>query len=109
MTKETPYLSTIEKNKEEKTRNADWLKRLKDYHKNIFNLNYKNQDGLKEEIFKELPQVVSDNNNFKIVNRFSSILYMNYYDQNSLLVIENDWNKILKAFPDSVVKHTYAS
>jgi hypothetical protein len=111
LSQEIPLNSIIEKNKAEKSRNADWLKRLKDYHKNLFNNNYKSLgETFKEEIFKnDDHEQVSDNNNFKIVNRFSSILYMNYIDEDILLVIENDWNKILKSFPDSIVKHSYAT
>jgi hypothetical protein len=112
MTKDIPLFSTIEKNKAEKSRNADWLKKLKDHHKNLFNNNYKGLgESVKEEIFKDDEHAMTnvDNNNFKIVNRFSSILYMNYIDEDALLVVENDWNKILKSFPDSVVKHSYAS
>jgi WD40 repeat protein len=110
LAKEIPYLSTIEKNKTEKIRNADWLKRLKDYHKTIFEDNYKNfGENVKQEIFKENEVVNGENNNFKIVNRFSSILYMEYIDDGTLLVVENDWNKILKTFPDSIMKHKYAS
>jgi hypothetical protein len=112
LSQEIPFYSVIEKNKEEKTRNADWLKRLKEYHKTLFNKHYKNLgENVKEEVFGENENTNIDgtSNNFKIVNRFSSILFMDYITSDTLLVVENDWNKILKAFPDSVVKHKYAS
>ena len=55
------------------------------------------------------------NNNFKITSRFNSIMFMKKisYNENSeedndkLLVIENDWNNIVKSFPGALVKHNY--
>jgi hypothetical protein len=34
---------------------------------------------------------------------------MDYVDVDTLLVVENDWNKILKSFADSVYKPAYGS
>lgn len=128
LSKEIPQSSNIHREKDEKTRNADWNKTIKDFHKSIFNENYKNikNTQIESEIFKEEGEeetkINFENNNFKITSRFSSILYMQFlenYSENvegqgqgqgqekTLLVIENDWNKILKEFPDTVAKFNY--
>lgn len=128
LNKEIPNYSVIEKIKSEKLRNADWYKSLREYHKIIFNENYNNMKNteIEKEIFnkendgednKEIEEdkiFNFENDNFKIVSRFSSILYMAYLKddnekdhQKTLLVIENDWNKILKEFPEAVAKFNY--
>ncbi len=123
LNKEIPNYSVIEKIKSEKLRNADWYKSLREYHKIIFNENYKNMKDtqIEKEIFnkqnfkeaekenEEEKRFNFENDNFKIVSRFSSILFMAYLndDQKTLLVIENDWNKILKEFPEAVAKFNY--
>ena len=110
---EIPSQSKIVLDKDEKSRNADWNKRLKNYHKAIFNQNYKNvgRDVVEQVFGEEKNEEVSNSQskNFKITNRFSSILFMDYIDTDTLLVVENDWNKILKRFPESVYKPSYGS
>jgi len=117
--KELPKLSLVEKIKEEKMRHSDWNKSLKIYHKNIFDINYKNIHNDKGD-YKEFQNYENNNNkeandNFKIVSRFSSILYLNLfqnpYDENKtlLFVVENDWNKITKNFREAVAKSNYAN
>ena len=62
-----------------------------------------------------------ENNNFKITSRFNSIMYMdlisfiegkkdadNKGKNKYLLVIENDWNNIIKSFPGALVRNRYA-
>ncbi len=121
LTKELPINSTIEKVKTEKLRNADWYKIIRDYHKAIFNQNYKNLSEVEKEVYNNQFNIEENktqeinfnfkNENFKIVSRFSSILFMDYIksksDEKVLLVIENDWNKILKEFPEAVTKNNY--
>jgi len=117
--KEIPKYSLIEKIKEEKYRNVDWTKSLKDYHKKIYERNYKN---IEKDLgdYKEFDGNIDDfekdkNDNFKIVSRFSSILYMNVFenpyssDKSLLFVVENDWNKITKNFREAVTKSNYAN
>jgi hypothetical protein len=114
---EIPEKSIIFKDKAEKLRNAEWNKKIKQYHKLLFNQLYKNMKNteLENDLFKEdLENAYKfENDNFKITSRFSSIMYMdylNYTNENNhstLLVIENDWNKILKEFPDTVAKYNY--
>jgi len=123
--KEIPNYSIVEKIKSEKLRNADWYKSLREYHKVLFDDNYKNMKNtqIEKEIFNRIDEDHSNNNhdeekkfnfendNFKIVSRFSSILFMAYLEdskeEKTLLVIENDWNKILKEFPEAVAKFNY--
>ena len=79
---------------------------------------------LPAEINKEKNIFNLQNNNFKITSRFNSIMLMkmitlndsnNKNDNNDnneendkyLLVIENDWNNIVKSFPGALVKHNY--
>lgn len=119
--REVPKYSLVEKIKEEKNRNSDWTKSLKDYHKKIFDRNYKNIEKEAGD-YKEFKNSESNekerdecNDNFKIVSRFSSILYLNLfenpYDNNKSLmfVVENDWNKITKNFREAVAKSNYAN
>jgi hypothetical protein len=117
--KEIPDNSTIFRDKGEKTRNAEWGKKVREFHKGIFNEHYKNMKNTETEIeiFKEeskengTNKLNFENDNFKITSRFSSILFMDYLSSDAngkvLLVIENDWNKILKEFPETVAKYNY--
>jgi len=123
LNKEIPNYSLIEKIKSDKLRNADWYKSLREYHKLIFNENYKNKKNseLERKIFKMEDEIKEadlqneerrfnfENDNFKIVSRFSSILFIAHIedDEKTLLVIENDWNKILKEFPEAISKFNY--
>ena len=110
MTKDIPLNSTIVSYKEEKSRNADWNKKIKSYHKAILDENYKHISNIQKDIiFNENQENDDNNNNFKIISRYSSILFMDYIDDDKILVIENDWNKILKHYPDSVYKPVYGS
>ena len=64
------------------------------------------------EVFKDKEEIHTfENDNFKITSKFSSILFMDYLlsqkDSRILLVVENDWNKILKEFPDTIAKFNY--
>lgn len=117
LTKEIPLNSIIEKDKAEKLRNADWVKMIGEYHREIFNDTYKGLGMAYNQVFKNIngqneqhTENKNKNENFKITNRFSSILFMDYIeDKNSLLVIENDWNKIIKNFPETVAKYNYGN
>jgi hypothetical protein len=119
--KEVPKYSQIEKIKEERNRNSEWTKSLKDYHKKIFDRNYYNIDKEAGD-FNELKDLGKNekerhgsNDNFKIVSRFSSILYLNLFenpydnDKSLLIVVENDWNKVTKNFREAVAKPNYAN
>ncbi len=96
----------IEKNKVEKQRHANWEKRIGQFHSTLLEEHYKTYkldiENMKNEQTVSNNQNIFENNNFKIINRFSSILYMKYIRENVLLVIENDWNKIIKSFPTAV-------
>jgi len=119
--KEVPKYSQIEKIKEERNRNSEWTKSLKDYHKKIFDRNYYNIDKEAGDFneFKDLgtneKERHESNDNFKIVSRFSSILYLNLFenpydnDKSLLIVVENDWNKVTKNFREAVAKPNYAN
>jgi hypothetical protein len=122
LSKEIPNFSIIEKNKQEKIRNADWAKLVKEYHRSIFNQEYKGGVLKFNEIYNSKPESSGmkqslsynkhENDNFKIISRFSSILYMTYlHDEKApkLLVIENDWNKLIKEFPDAITKFRYGN
>ena len=131
--KEIPPQCIIEKNKMDKYIYSDFEKLIKEYHRIIFEEEYRpNNPLVKEnksiflpaEINKEKNIFNLQNNNFKITSRFNSIMLMkmitlndsnNKNDNNDnneendkyLLVIENDWNNIVKSFPGALVKHNY--
>ena len=61
-----------------------------------------------ERAKNDLPGDISlDNDNFKIVSKFNSIMLMDMINENTMLVVENDWNKIVKTFPGGVIKPNY--
>ena len=123
--KEIPPQCIIEKNKMDKYIYSDFDKLIKEYHRILFEEEYKPDNPLAKEnksIFlpvdtnKEKNIFNLQNNNFKITTRFNSIMLMkmisNGEDNNEekekyLLVIENDWNNIVKSFPGALVKHRY--
>jgi hypothetical protein len=114
LTEEIPLNSLIFRDKEDKNRNAEWTKKLRSIHRSIFHQIYKGEDSSKieEEIFHSKSQNYKsdkENENFKITSRFSSILFLDYIDADTLLVVENDWNKILREFPETVAKFNYGS
>lgn len=115
--KNIPKASKIQRINAEKNRNSDWTKKIKDYHSQIFELYYKknsdkNLDLKETENYEDLADEDLEDN-FKIVSRFSSILYMeflkNYENEGKslLIVVENDWNKITKQFRDTVLVNNY--
>lgn len=101
----------IEKNKIEKQRHANWEKRINQFHSTILEEHYKiyniDIENQKTQSLESDNKNIFFNDNFKIINRFSSILYMKYIRDNVLLVIENDWNKIIKSFPTAVTHLKY--
>lgn len=129
--KDLPKYSLIEKKKNEKLRNSEWIKTVKEYHKSLYEKIYK-KSNLEDKpliypndhfrpnhdiLIKQSSGSYKDeevNQNFKIVSRFSSILYMNFFEfldesKNILLIVENDWNKIIQNFRETVAKHNYAN
>ena len=125
LTKEIPKQCIIEKNKMDKYIYSDYEKLIKEYHRILFEEEYKPGNPLLEEnksmfapteINRDKNLYNLENNNFKITSRFNSIMYMNLIsfeqedneDKNKyLLVIENDWNNIIKSFPGALVRHKY--
>ena len=110
LTKEIPKESIIEKNKMDKYVKSDWDKIIKEYHDKIYSREYKGvEDGKKEEQKKEEnnKNVNFQNDNFKITSRFNSIMLMQMLND-KIIVIENDWNKIIKSFTESVIVPKYA-
>ena len=128
---EIPKQCIIEKNKMDKYIYSNYEKLVKEYHRILFENEYRPSNPLVQEnksMF--LPTEINrdknlynlENNNFKITSRFNSIMYMdlitfmenndknedNIKDKNKyLLVIENDWNNIVKSFPGALVRHKY--
>ena len=128
LTMEIPKQCIIEKNKMDKYIYSNYEKLVKEYHRILFEKEYKPGNPLVEEnknMF--LPTEVRDkslynleNNNFKITSRFNSIMYMDFISfiegkkdadnkgkNKYLLVIENDWNNIIKSFPGALIRHRY--
>ena len=129
LTLEIPNQCIIEKNKMDKYIYSNYEKLIKEYHRILFEKEYRPGNPLVQEnksMF--LPTEVNrdknlynlENNNFKITSRFNSIMYMyliSFIDEDSnindkdknkyLLVIENDWNNIIKSFPGALVRHKY--
>ena len=125
--KEIPPQCIIEKNKMDKYIYSDFEKLIKEYHRILFEEEYTVSNPLVKEnksIF--LPTEINrdknifslQNNNFKITSRFNSIMLIkkieiekdnNKDEENNkyLLVIENDWNNIVKTFPGALVKNKY--
>ena len=128
---EIPKQCIIEKNKMDKYIYSNYEKLVKEYHRILFENEYRPSNPLVQEnksMF--LPTEINrdknlynlENNNFKITSRFNSIMYMdliafmenndknedNIKDKNKyLLVIENDWNNIIKSFPGAFIRNKY--
>ena len=109
LTKEIPKESFFEKNKMDKYVKSDWDKIIKEYHDKIYSREYKGvEDGKKEEQKKEEnnKNINFQNDNFKITSRFNSIMFMQMMND-KIIVIENDWNKIIKSFSEGVIVPKY--
>ena len=88
---------------------SDWDKIIKEYHDKIYSREYKGvEDGKKEEQKKEEnnKNINFQNDNFKITSRFNSIMFMQMLND-KIIVIENDWNKIIKSFSEGVIVPKY--
>lgn len=114
MTKQLPKESMIEKNKMDKYVKSDWEKIIKEFHEKVFDEEYKGKvfSKIRKDIFgntldKNKINTNFDNDNFKITSKFNSIMLMDMLDNETMLVIENDWNKIIKTFPGGLVKPNY--
>ena len=121
--KEIPPTCIIEKNKMDKYIYSDYEKLIKEYHRILFEEEYRPiNTERKENKNMFLPMEVEkkffnlENDNFKITSRFNSIMLMKKIwntDDNGenneqyILVVENDWNNIIKSFPGALVKHKY--
>ena len=129
LTLEIPKQCIIEKNKMDKYIYSNYEKLVKEYHRILFEKEYKPENPLVQEnknmflpieVNRDKSLFNLENNNFKITSRFNSIMFMelisfinNEKDSNDkeknkyLLVIENDWNNIIKSFPGALVRHKY--
>ena len=129
LTLEIPNQCIIEKNKMDKYIYSNYEKLIKEYHRILFEKEYRPGNPLVQEnksiflsteVNRDKNLYNLQNNNFKITSRFNSIMYMNLIsfideenniddkDKNKyLLVIENDWNNIIKSFPGALVSHKY--
>ena len=129
LTLEIPNQCIIEKNKMDKYIYSNYEKLIKEYHRILFEKEYRPGNPLVQEnksmflsneVNRDKNLYNLENNNFKITSRFNSIMYMNSIsfidgennidDKNKnryLLVIENDWNNIIKSFPGALVRHKY--
>ena len=129
LTLEIPNQCIIEKNKMDKYIYSNYEKLIKEYHRILFEKEYRPGNPLVQEnksiflsteVNRDKNLYNLQNNNFKITSRFNSIMYMNLIsfideenniddkDKNKyLLVIENDWNNIIKSFPGALVRHKY--
>ena len=129
LTLEIPNQCIIEKNKMDKYIYSNYEKLIKEYHRILFEKEYRPGNPLVQEnksiflsteVNRDKNLYNLQNSNFKITSRFNSIMYMNLIsfideenniddkDKNKyLLVIENDWNNIIKSFPGALVRHKY--
>ena len=74
--------------------------------KNIKEL--KKKKKIEDKIINENKQKINfQNDNFKITSRFNSIMLMQMLND-KIIVIENDWNKIIKSFIEGVIVPKYA-
>ena len=104
VSKEIPENSLIEKNKMDKYLNSNWDRLIKNYHENILNKEYKGKIIINNNNNNENVNLINDN--FKITSRFNSIMDIEILN-NILIVIENDWNKIVESFPSNIVAFNY--
>ena len=126
---EIPKQSIIEKNKMDKYIYSNYEKLVKEYHRILFEKEYKPENPLVQEnknmflpieVNRDKSLFNLENNNFKITSRFNSIMFMELIsfinnekegddkEKNKyLLVIENDWNNIIKSFPGALIRHKY--
>ena len=126
---EIPKQCIIEKNKMDKYIYSNYEKLVKEYHRILFEKEYQPNNPLVQEnknmflpteINREKNLFNLENINFKITSRFNSIMFMDliqfWDDENDkgdkdknkyLLVIENDWNNIIKSFPGALVRNKY--
>ena len=108
---------------------SNYEKLVKEYHRILFEKEYQPNNPLVQEnknmflpteINREKNLFNLENINFKITSRFNSIMFMDLIqfgdDENDkgdkdknkyLLVIENDWNNIIKSFPGALVRNKY--
>jgi hypothetical protein len=101
---------------------SDFEKLIKEYHRILFEEEYRPNNPLVSEnksiflpyeINKDKNKFSLQNDNFKITSRFNSIMLMKLLsvagnnNDKYLLVIENDWNNIVKSFPGALVSHRY--
>ena len=129
LTLEIPKQCIIEKNKMDKYIYSNYEKLVKEYHRILFEKEYQPNNPLVQEnknmflpteINREKNLFNLENINFKITSRFNSIMFMDLIqfgdDENDkgdkdknkyLLVIENDWNNIIKSFPGALVRNKY--
>ena len=127
LTYEIPNQCIIEKNKMDKYIYSNYEKLVKEYHRILFEKEYRPTNPLVQEnksmflpteINRDKKLYNLENNNFKITSRFNSIMFMDvisFIEENSdekdknkyLLVIENDWNNIIKSFPGALVRQKY--
>ena len=112
LTKEIPKESIIEKNKMDKYVKSDWDKIIKEYHEKIYSKEYKGIEEKKKiednnNINENKQKINFQNDNFKITSRFNSIMLMQMLND-KIIVIENDWNKIIKSFIEGVIVPKYA-
>jgi hypothetical protein len=84
--------------------NSNWDRLIKNYHENILNKEYKGK--IINNINNNNENVNLINDNFKITSRFNSIMDIEILN-NILIVIENDWNKIVESFPSNIVAFNY--
>ena len=125
--KEIPPQCIIEKNKMDKYIYSDFEKLIKEYHRILFEEEYRPNNPLVKDnksIFvpiennREKNLFSLQNNNFKITSKFNSIMLIKKIEieknddkdeENNkyLLVIENDWNNIVKTFPGALVRNKY--
>ena len=112
ISKEIPENCLIEKNKMDKYINSNWDRLIKNYHEKILNKEYKgknidimiNNNNNNNNIENDNISLINDN--FKITSRFNSIMDIEFLN-NILIVIENDWNKIVESFPSNIVVSNY--
>ena len=91
---------------------SDWDKIIKEYHEKIYSKEYKGIEEKKKiednnNINENKQKINFQNDNFKITSRFNSIMLMQMLND-KIIVIENDWNKIIKSFIEGVIVPKYA-
>ncbi len=117
LNKEIPKISSINRDISNRNKASSSVFLIKDYHnqildhmnrnnqiKNDFNLSRSEQNSKYNEKSENITTNV--NNNFSIITKFKTNIFMKYFDD-LLFIVEVDWENILIQFTNPIVKKRF--